>query len=56
MSSQLSIDLSVTSTIDELQAAVKQKFMELKQEIDLVQRKVMEGGRMVRIEGQLMHS
>ena len=53
---QLIINLNVENTKKELQAAVKQVFLDLKSEIDKVEKRVNGGGRKARINGRLMHS
>ena len=51
---QLIVNLMVDNTKTELQDAVKQIFLDLKNEIDAVERRVNGEGRMARINGQLV--
>ena len=48
--------MNVENTRTELQAAVKQVFLDLKNEIDAVETRVDGGGRRTRINGRLLHS
>merc|ERR1712059_57777 len=51
---RLIVNLMVDNTKTELQDAVKQIFLDLKNEIDAVERRVNGEGRMARINGQLV--